>query len=170
MPIPAIRLYQSRETHLKIVDPSTVIVEKTAGEFAATFFEAARSSGLDKIQLQGDVINLKKYKNNPRNFARVHIEKFIPAAVHALNEIMCNPKTPEAQRELIYKALMERVNDPGLDMIAQTAGLPELMQAAPFKHDDEKPKPLIINGAPFDFNNLKKGTPNGKVTSGKTEG
>jgi len=142
---------------LKIAsDPSTVIVEKTAGEFAATFFEAARSSGLTKIQLQGDVINLKKYKNDPRAFARVHIEKFIPAAVHALNEIMCNPKTDPAKREIIYKAIMERVNDEGVDAIARIGGEKELMSQLPFKHDDAKPKPLIINGAPFDFNSKRK--------------
>jgi len=143
---------------IKIVDPSTFIVEKTAGEFAATFFEAARSSGLEKIQLQGQIINLKKYKNNPRNFARVHLEKFIPAAVHALNEIMCRETTPPEQREMIYKAIMERVNDPQLDMMAKTAGdLPEFEQTVLYKPDDEKPKPVIINTPKidFDFNNRK---------------
>ena len=78
---------------IKIADPSTVIVEKTAGEMAGVFYDAARSSGLKVIQLQGQKINLLKYKS-PRDFARRHIEKFIPAAVHALTEILSRPETP----------------------------------------------------------------------------
>ena len=138
---------------LKIVDPSDVIVEKTAGRFAAEFFEAARNSDLKVIMLQGKKINLMKYKENPRNFARVHIEAFIPAAVHALNEIMCNPKTPEDQRQIIYNAIMERINDPDLDMMAKTAGdLPEFEQTILYKSDQEKPKPIILNTPKIDFN------------------
>lgn len=143
---------------IKIVDPSNVIVEKTAGEFAGTFFEAARSSGLETIMLQGQTINLLKYKNNPRAFARRHIEKFIPAAVHALTEIMSRDTTPPDQKELIYNALMERVNDPDLDMMAKTAGdLPEFEQTVLYKSDQEKPKPIIVNTPKldFDFNNRK---------------
>lgn len=137
---------------IKIVDPSTFIVEKTAGEMAAVFYEAARSSGLEKIKLQGQIINLKKYKNNPRNFARVHLEKFIPAAVHALTEILSRPNTPPDQKEIIYNALMERVNDPQLDMMAKTAGdLPEFEQTVLYKSDQEKPKPVIINTPKIDF-------------------
>lgn len=141
----------------KIKDPSDVIVEKTAGEFAATFFDAARSSGMEVIMFQGQKIDLRKYKNNPRAFARAHIEKFIPAAVHALTEIMCNPKTPEDQRQIIYNAIMERVNDPDLDMMGRTAGLPEFENTVLYKPDNEKPKPVIINTPSIDFNyNSKK--------------
>lgn len=137
---------------IKIVDPSTFIVEKTAGEMAAVFYEAARSSGLEKIKLQGQIINLKKYKNNPRNFARVHLEKFIPAAVHALTEILSRPETSVEQKDIIYNALMERVNDPDLDMMAKTAGdLPEFEQTVLYKSDQEKPKPVIINTPKIDF-------------------
>lgn len=159
-------------TPLKIADPSTVIVEKTAGEFAGTFFEAARSSGMGIIMLQGEKIDLRKYKNNPRAFARVHLEKFIPAAVHALNEIMCNPNTAPEKRELIYKALMERVNDEGVDAIGRIGGEAALINQLPFKHDDAKPKPLIINGKPFDFNNIRKqfnGKDESKASSSKVE-
>ena len=135
--------------HLK--DPSDVIVEKTAGEFAGTFFEAARSSGMGVITLQGQRIDLRKYKNNPRAFARAHIEKFIPAAVHALNEIMCNPNTPEEQRQVIYQALMERINDPDLDIMGKTAKLPEFESTPMYKPDTEKPKPVIVNTPAIDF-------------------
>lgn len=136
----------------KLKDPSDVIIEKTAGAFAAEFFEAARSSGMGIIMLQGQKIDLRKYKNNPRNFARVHLEKFIPAAVHALNEIMCNPKTPEDQRQIIYSAIMERVNDVDLVEMGKLAKLPDFSETPLYKADDEKPKPVIINTPKIDFN------------------
>jgi hypothetical protein len=129
---------------LKIKDPSDVIIEKTAGEFAGTWYDAARSSGMTLVKLQGQTINLLRYKS-PRDFARRHLEKFIPAAVHALTEILSRDSTPANQKEVIYQALMERVNDPDLDMMAKTAGnLPEFEQTVLYKPDTEKPKPVII--------------------------
>ena len=47
----------------KLKDPSDVIVEKTAGEMAGVFYDAARSSGMTAIQLQGKKINLLNYKS-----------------------------------------------------------------------------------------------------------
>ncbi len=143
---------------MKIADPSTFIVEQTAGKFAAEFYEAARNSDLKVIMLQGDKIDLMKFKNDPRKFARKYLEKFIPAAVHSLNEILSRPNTPPDQKEIIYNALMERVNDPDLDMMAKTAGdLPEFEQTVLYKSDQEKPKPVIINTPKidFDYNNRK---------------
>jgi len=142
---------------LKIKDPSDVIIEKTAGEMAGVFYDAARSSGMKKIKLQNQVINLLRYKS-PRDFARRHLEKFIPAAVHALTEILSRPETPEEQKQVIYQALMERVNDPDLDMMAKTAGdLPQFEQTTLYKPDTEKPKPVIINSPKIDFDfNSKK--------------
>lgn len=141
--------------HLK--DPSDVIIEKTAGEFAGVFFDAARSSDLKIIKLQGKTINLLRYKS-ARDFARRHLEAFIPAAVHALTDIMSRPNTPADQKEIIYNALMERVNDPDLDMMAKTAGdMPAFEQTVLYKPDTEKPKPVIINTSAIDFNfNSKK--------------
>lgn len=137
--------------HLK--DPSDVIIEKVAGQMAGVFFDAARSSGLKIIMLQGKKINLMKYKENPRNFARVNIEAFIPAAVHALNEILSRENTPPEHKEIIYQALMERVNDPDIDMLAKTAGdMPTFEQSVLYKPDNEKPKPVIINTPRIDFN------------------
>lgn len=129
----------------KFKDPTDTIIETTAGKFSAEFFEAARSSGMTKIHLQGEDIDLLKFKNNPRNFARKHFEKFIPAAVHALNEIMCNPNTPEEYRMVIYSAIMERVNDQDLDLLSKTAGLPDFQNSVLYKSDQEKPKPVIVN-------------------------
>lgn len=140
---------------LKIRDPSDVIVEKTAGAFAAEFYEAARSSGMTVIKLQDQAINLLRFKS-PRDFARRHLEKFIPAAVHALIDIMSRDNTPPDQKEIIYNALMERVNDPDIDMMAKTAGnLPEFEQTVLYKSDQEKPKPVIVNTPAFNFDNKK---------------
>lgn len=136
----------------KLKDPSDVIVEKTAGEFAGVFYDAARSSGMTVVKLQDQTINLLRYKS-PRAFARAHLEKFIPAAVHALNEIMCNPNTPEDKRQIIYNAIMERVNDVDLDMMGKTAGLPEFQNTVLFKPDTDKPKPVIVNTPSFNFDN-----------------
>ena len=131
--------------------PSDVIIEKTAGEMAAVFWDAARSSGMTVIKLQGQAINLLRYKS-PRDFARRHIEKFIPAAVHALTEILSRPETPVEQKEVIYQAIMERVNDPDLDMMAKTAGdLPAFEQTVLYKSDQEKPKPVIVNTPAINF-------------------
>lgn len=136
----------------KLKDPSDVIIEKTAGQMAGVFFEAARSSGLTVINLQGKKINLLKYKNDPRSFARSNIEAFIPAAVHALTEILSRPETPPEQKEVIYQAIMERVNDPDLDMMAKTAkDLPEFEQTVLYKPDTEKPKPVIVNTPAINF-------------------
>lgn len=140
---------------MKIVDPSNVIIEKTAGEFAGVWYDAARSSDMKIVKLQGKTINLLKYKTT-RDFARRHLEAFIPAAVHALTEIMSRPNTPVEQKDMIYRALMERVNDPDIDMMAKTAGtLPEFEQTVLYKDDTLKPKPIVLNSKAFDFNSKK---------------
>jgi len=135
---------------LKIVDPATFIIEKTAGEMAGVFYDSARSSDMKKIKLQGEVINLLKYKRT-RDFARAHFEKFIPAAVHALIEVMSKPTCSAENKEIIYQALMERVNDPGLDLLGKQAGLPEYENTILYKADTEKPKPVIINTPKINF-------------------
>lgn len=144
---------------MKIVSPGNVVIEKTAGEFAGVFYDAARSSGMKIIKLQGKTINLLRYKS-ARDFARRHIEAFIPAAVHSLIEIMSRPNCPPEQKQMIYDALMERVNDKDLDMMAKTAGdMPAFEQTVLYKADDEKPKPVIINTPKidFDFNSKRTG-------------
>lgn len=127
----------------KLIDPSDVIIEKTAGEMAGVFYDAARSSGMKFIRLQEQTINLLRYKT-PRAFARAHLEKFIPAAVHALTDILSRPETPEPQKRIVYDALMERVNDPQLEIMGKAALLPEYEKTVLYKADNEKPKPLIV--------------------------
>ena len=142
---------------IKIVDPSNVIIEKVAGQMAGVFFDAARSSGLKIIMLQGKKINLMKYKENPRNFARSNIEAFIPAAVEALIEIMSRENCPVEQKEMLYHALLERVNDQDIDMRGKLAKLPEFENTPLYKPDTELPKPVIINTPKIDFDfNSKK--------------
>jgi hypothetical protein len=131
---------------LKIITPKSILIEKTAGSFAATFFEAARSSGMHKIKLRGQVINLDKYKNDPKKFARQHLEKFIPDVVKHFVEMLGRKDIPADQKELIYEAIMERTNDEQLDTLAKSTGgrLPEFEQTVLYKPDNEKPKPIIV--------------------------
>lgn len=135
----------------KIVEPHSILIEKTAAEFAGTFFEAARSSGMTVIQLQGEKINLNKYRNNPVKFAKAHLEKFIPAATHSLIEIMSKDTTPDSMKEQIYQALLERTNDDQINSMGTQAGLPEYEQTVLYKSDQEKPKPVIVNTPKIDF-------------------
>jgi len=128
----------------KFKEPSDVIIEKTAGEMAGIWYDAARSSGMTMVKLQGEVIDLRKFKST-KWFARLHLEKFIPAAVEALTTILGRPDTPDAQKEIIYQALMERVNDQDLDLLSKTAGLPDFQNSVLYKSDQEKPKPVIVN-------------------------
>jgi len=71
----------------KLKDPSDVIVEKTAGEMAGVFYDAARSSGMTVIQLQGKKINLLNYKSpsvfatklqTPPSEPRIMVEATLP--------------------------------------------------------------------------------------------
>jgi len=135
----------------KLIEPHTILIEQTAGKFAAEFFEAARSSGMGIIMLQNEKIDLRKFKNNPRKFAQAHLEKFIPAAVHALMEILSKETTPEPMKEVIYAAIMERVNDEQVNDMGKQAGLPDFTNTPLYKPDDEKPKPIILNTPKIDF-------------------
>ena len=134
---------------LKIITPETNLIEKTAGEFAGVWFDAARNSGIKIARLQGVTINLMKYKNNPRLFARAHLEKFIPAATHALMEILCRDSTPLDQKEIIYKAITERTGDEQLNTMGKASGLPAYENTVLYKKDDEKPLPVIVNTEKF---------------------
>lgn len=135
----------------KIIEPHSVLIEKTAAEFAGTFFEAARSSGMGIINLQGERIDLRKYKNNPHRFARAHLEKFIASATHSLIEIMSRDTTPDSMKEQIYQAILERTNDEQVNATGALAGLPEFEQTVLYKPDTEKPKPVIVNTPAINF-------------------
>jgi hypothetical protein len=131
---------------LKIITPKSILIEQTASQLAAVFFEAARSSDMKKIKLRSEVIDLLRFKNDPKRFAKRHLEKFIPDAVKHLLEILGRETTPVESKELIYQAILERTNDEQLDTLAKsTEGrLPEFEQTVLYKPDNEKPKPIII--------------------------
>ena len=122
---------------MKIVTPSSMLIEKTAGELAGCFYDTARSKGM------------KSKHKTARAFARANLQTFIPKAVELLIDIMSRPNTSEEQKRLIYDAIMERTNDDQLDMMGKQAGLPEFEQTILYKPDDEKPKPVIINMEKF---------------------
>lgn len=127
----------------KIITPSSMLIEKTAAEYAAIFWEACRSSGMK----QG------RHKT-ARAYARANLEQFIPLVVQNLIEIMGRKNTPVEMKEQIYQALQERTNDPDIDVMAKAAGtLPDFEQTILYKPDNEKPKPVIINTPRLDFKN-----------------
>lgn len=83
----------------KLIKPESTLIEKTALELAATFYEIGRGQGLKS-----------KYKN-PRDYAKAYLTKFIPKAVDLLLDILAKEYTPKEQKDAITDALLERVND-----------------------------------------------------------
>lgn len=109
----------------KLVTPQSLLIEKTALELAATFYEACRSSGLTS-----------KHKD-ARSFAKANVEKFIPKAVETLMDMIGSGAIPEDQKQLIYEAFMERTNDKDLS----NCGIPVFENNTPFLAD----KPVIYD-------------------------
>lgn len=86
----------------QLVTPQSLLIEKTALEFAAVYYEAGRNTGL------------KSKHKDARAFAKANVEKFIPLAVSTLLDMLGSPSVPQAQKDMIYDAVMERTNDPEL--------------------------------------------------------
>jgi len=83
----------------KIVQPRSVLIEKTALEFAAVFYEIGRSSGMTS-----------RHKT-AKHYAAHNFIKFIPRAVSHLIDILNQPNaSPEIKHE-IWCALQERIHD-----------------------------------------------------------
>src|SRR6266567_3226128 len=95
----------SRLSSKNLITPQSLLIEKTALELAACYYEAGRSSGLTS-----------KHKN-ARAFAKANVEKFIPKSVELLMDILSKDSTPLEQRDLIYQAFLERTNDKELSNI-----------------------------------------------------
>ncbi|MDE2031407.1 MAG: hypothetical protein KGI58_04080 [Patescibacteria group bacterium] len=119
--------------HRKIITPQSTLIEKTALDLACVFYEAGRSSGLTS-----------KYKN-PKAYAKKHLTNFIPLAVNYLMDILAKDSTPQAQKDAIYDALMERVNDKDL----ASTGIPVFENPSAFSFipdtKDTRGGPLVIN-------------------------
>ena len=82
----------------KIKSPTSTLIEKTAGEMAAVYYEAGRSQGLTSKH------------PNARAFARANLELFIPKAIEVLTEMLGQDNVSESMKSEIYDALMERAN------------------------------------------------------------
>jgi hypothetical protein len=84
---------------LKSHQPKSTLIEDTAIEFAAAFYEAARMKGID----------CKPYRNQ-RQYIKKNFEKFIPHAVKHLTEMLSSTTLHEDLKYKIYEALTERAN------------------------------------------------------------
>lgn len=88
-----------------IIPPQSVIIEKTALELAASWWEIGRTNGMSS-----------KYKS-ARQYAKKNLETWIPKAVEILTEMLSKDNIPELMKQEIYTALMERANAPGLEIL-----------------------------------------------------
>ena len=118
----------------KILTAKNTLIEQVAGELAATFYEAGRSSGMTS-----------KYKT-PQAYAKKYLERFIPKAVDILLEMMkptsnCSPQ----MRAEIYEAMMERINDPELNKYMPN---PDIAELAKQIFEKEKKQVVKINTTP----------------------
>jgi hypothetical protein len=84
--------------------PRSTIIEQTALEFAAVFYDAARSSG-------------GKSTKGQKQWARDNFTKFIPHAVQHLTAMIGQPNVADHLKQQIHEALLERINDPEMQML-----------------------------------------------------
>ncbi len=117
----------------KIINPSSVLIEQTAADLCAEYYEIGCSQGLKS-----------KHKTH-KAFVHAHIEHFIPLAVQTLLDILANPATPSEQKDAISEALIERANDADLSFLNEK-----------IEWHDKIVMPEVIR--PFDkaFNKVKK--------------
>ena len=136
----------------KLIKPESILIEQTALDMAAVYWESGRLSGL------------KSKHKTARAFARANVTHFIPTAVDTLMTILANPATPKAQKDAIYDAFLERANDEELSNIGIKAF------ENPFEYTSDKvivPPPIIVNttrieDALHSTPILNRGTKNGK--------
>jgi hypothetical protein len=114
----------------QLITPHSLVIEKTALELAAVFYEAGRSSGMTS-----------KHRN-AKHFAKANVEKFIPMAVQTLMDMLGDSATPEEQKTMIYDAFLERTNDAELSM----NGIPVFRNDTPFLPD----KPTLYDKPTID--------------------
>lgn len=103
----------------QILKPNSILIEKVAGQLAATWFEAAGNT-------PGFNMHHKKYKNDPRIYARKNLEKFIPQAIEILIGMLGRPDIALEMKEEIYDCLSDRVNDPRNVTSADMTGIPDI--------------------------------------------
>lgn len=98
---------------LKISIPKNHLIEKTAAEFAAVWYDIVRTNN------QVDAAFIKKWPNQ-RKFAQKNLEKFIAPALKHLTEMLGRPDLPDIMKKEIYDAIIERNNDPALKVFMPT--------------------------------------------------
>lgn len=102
--------------------PKYTVIEKTAAEFAAVWYETGRSQGLTS-----------KWKT-PKAYARANFEKFIPKALEILLSMLNRSDIHDLMKEEIYEAIMERHNDKALTDIMPNIPNIDITKLLP-KHD-----------------------------------
>lgn len=113
----------------KLVTPQSILIEQTALNIAAVYYEQGRSLGLTS-----------RFKN-PQQYAKKYVERFIPKAVEILMDMLGNDATKPEMKEMIYEAFMERVNDQ--DLSYQSTGLKAFEVPVDYKSDKfVPPKPI----------------------------
>lgn len=123
-----------------VIKPSSVLIEQTAADLCAAFYEAGLSAGL------------KSKSKTHKAFVHKNIEHFIPKAVELLVEMLGNPATPDSQKEAIAEALIERANDPDLSFLNEKIDWkapekrPEIIKASRFDTLWAKSKKDILHG------------------------
>ena len=107
----------------KLIRPSSEIIERTAAEMCALYYEVGRSQGLKT-----------KYKTH-KAFVHKYLENFIPMAVDSLVGMLGDPNVSDHLKKEIFEALEERKADPELDVFNEPVN--------PFK--EVASSPIIIN-------------------------
>lgn len=98
---------------LKISIPKNHLIEKTAIEFAAVWYDIARTNN------QVDAAFIKKWPTQ-RKFAKAKFEKFIEPALKHLTSLLGRSDIPDIMKKEVYDAIMERNNDPALKVFMPT--------------------------------------------------
>lgn len=121
-----------------LLTPRSTLIEKTALEFAAVWYDVGRSQGL------------KSKHKTARHFAAHNFIKFIPRAIEHLIDILNNPHSAPEMKQEIYSALMERIHDVDNNALFDNR-LPNVDLT---KVIDCKPEPsIIVNTKKFEHVN-----------------
>jgi hypothetical protein len=120
------------ERKMTVTTPQSILIEETALQLAAAYYEQGRSLGL-----------ASKFKT-PQAYAKKYVTNYIPLAVSFLMDMLGKDSTPADQKEMIYQAFLERANDP--DLSYENTGLKAFEVPVEYKSDKHTPdKPLEWN-------------------------
>lgn len=106
------------------VIPKSTLIESTAANLAAQYYEIGRSEGLASKHL------------SHKEFAMANMERFIPHAVDILLDMLHKDDTTVHMKDAIMEAFDERRNDPDYFILNE--------KIQPFK--TKKESPILIKG------------------------